>query len=1095
MALFAAESSGPMAPHELSLSSSPAGAAYAAAALRDPFTRRSDTSRGGSQLHLGGGGGGGGSHREPFTLGGSLVRQFEGPLGRQLLAPEAPTPRLSQPLQHSPPQQPLSAEHSRQAVTAVQSGAPGGQQEQQGQGQQRQVQGQSQQQQQLNQQQQRSTGTWALSAAATVARHRASLRGRSLLRHSSIERTDSVSPRSTTTAQHNSSHQHHRSFAEIFRTLAFPRGSDVAPPAGRTRSSGNVSLGLGMLGTWVGSHTGRNLTGTPTSQHGSHTSHANSPGHSPSHHNPHHPQHHSSRLYARLYAHHHHNKHNQQPAHNQHNSHGPNHLRSGHQASADVEDSVDDVGSVRSAVGGVYASEKGSRSYTAARSNRSFVVPTPRIPSSPALPRVVAFASSLRHAPPPVQQLQQQMSLKRTSSRTSRVDSSHLDSRQLDSPTYIINMAMGAVVVGGGAGGGGQQGSRPDSAIASPTFTERQSGAVASGAMGTVVVTDERALQPSGGCAGPYMPMSRNSAGSGAVLPLSRQQLTSPAAGGGGGFQGSAPAVACGNAAGAADLRDAFLGAGAGQRLSVSGPAAAVASVATATGSDVVLSVAAGGQGEAEGSKAASTGVGGASDATVEVEAEEEVEGEGELEVECWQEVTATRTVDTATGQAVLLLTQVDVTAKVLAERHIARVSETEHRLLEEIFPRHVLAYMTEEGGPWAGHGGGSLHHRTAGWRPVVRDINKLATSHDEVTLLFADIQGFTPMCKILEPRVVMTFLNDLFTRFDRRLDEFGVYKVETIGDCYFVVGGLVQEDEDGMLTVREGGGRGDRQHAERVFMFAKAMLLAASQVTLPTTGCPVRMRIGIHSGPVVSGVVGQRMPRFCLFGDAVNTASRMESTGVAGCIHASDASWRLLSNEAWVPTGGIEVKGRGLMQTYLWAPPYADLPPESQAILQKCMQAATASGATMTSSAAATTSGAATNIAAGATAQQPMQRQGSRQEQGQQQQQRGRQAGWVDSVAACSQNGQDQVLLRNRSLVSTAAAAAAAAAASSTVASSIASCVGGGDGRSHGAAAAATAATATAVARMTAPATATSGSNVQDAAVDSCNTLAALLL
>ncbi|GIL88989.1 hypothetical protein Vretifemale_16900 [Volvox reticuliferus] len=205
------------------------------------------------------------------------------------------------------------------------------------------------------------------------------------------------------------------------------------------------------------------------------------------------------------------------------------------------------------------------------------------------------------------------------------------------------------------------------------------------------------------------------------------------------------------------------------------------------------------------------------------------------------------------------------------------------------------------------------------------RDINKLATHHPQVTLLFADIQGFTPMCKVLEPRVVMAFLNDLFTRFDRRLDEFGVYKIETIGDCYFVAGGLIHEDECGMPAVRARESHADPLHAEKVLMFAKAMLSMAAQVSLPTTGGPVKMRIGIHSGPVVSGVVGQRMPRFCLFGDTVNTASRMESTGVPGCIHASEAARALLRNEVWVPTGRIEVKGKGLMNTFLWAPPESD--------------------------------------------------------------------------------------------------------------------------------------------------------------------------
>ncbi|KAG2501537.1 hypothetical protein HYH03_000044 [Edaphochlamys debaryana] len=313
-----------------------------------------------------------------------------------------------------------------------------------------------------------------------------------------------------------------------------------------------------------------------------------------------------------------------------------------------------------------------------------------------------------------------------------------------------------------------------------------------------------------------------------------------------------------------------------------------------------------------------------------------------------WHEVTLSMFNHPSLSRPAILLVQTDVTSRIYAERQLARVMEAEHELLENIFPAHVIEHMAvaaaraAEKAVEAEAGASTLaaclpHAKiTAGQLPDLAALPAphlpvglqirgdtflhLATSHSAITITFCDIQGFTAMCGVVKPVTVMAFLNDLYTRLDAQLDAFGVYKVETIGDCYMVAGGLMRVDEEtGAKTVRSDDV--DPDHASRTVQFAKALLKTAAEVRLPTTGEPVRLRVGIHSGPAMSGVVGTRMPRFCLFGDTINTASRMESTGAAGAIHVSQATRDLVPSEAWEPTGGVEAKGKGLMQTYLLKP------------------------------------------------------------------------------------------------------------------------------------------------------------------------------
>jgi len=175
----------------------------------------------------------------------------------------------------------------------------------------------------------------------------------------------------------------------------------------------------------------------------------------------------------------------------------------------------------------------------------------------------------------------------------------------------------------------------------------------------------------------------------------------------------------------------------------------------------------------------------------------------------------------------------------------------------------------------------------------------------EEVTIFFSDVVGFTNICAAVTPLQVVKMLNDLYTVMDYCTSLFPLYKVETIGDAYMLVGGL---------PVR------DAHHALQIADFALVVQRAVQLVKSPLDGTSINIRIGIHSGPAMAGVVGNLMPRYCLFGDTVNTASRMESNGSPGLIHCSEKTAHILmksDRHMLSSRGEIDVKGKGKMHTY----------------------------------------------------------------------------------------------------------------------------------------------------------------------------------
>ncbi len=193
-------------------------------------------------------------------------------------------------------------------------------------------------------------------------------------------------------------------------------------------------------------------------------------------------------------------------------------------------------------------------------------------------------------------------------------------------------------------------------------------------------------------------------------------------------------------------------------------------------------------------------------------------------------------------------------------------------------------------------------------------DDKAIADGFAEVTVLFADLCGFTELSQRLTPEALVSMLNHVFSAFDDLAAELGLEKIKTIGDCYMVAAGLPVARPD---------------HAEAAARMALGIRTALSRIN-QEAGYGLRLRIGLHTGPVIAGVIGKRKFIYDLWGDTVNTASRMESSGIEQEIQVSRQVYdKLVGKFELEPRGLIKVKGKGELETFMLRRELPTLAPE----------------------------------------------------------------------------------------------------------------------------------------------------------------------
>ena len=178
-----------------------------------------------------------------------------------------------------------------------------------------------------------------------------------------------------------------------------------------------------------------------------------------------------------------------------------------------------------------------------------------------------------------------------------------------------------------------------------------------------------------------------------------------------------------------------------------------------------------------------------------------------------------------------------------------------------------------------------------------------IADTVENCTILFADIVGFTPMSQSLGAEKIVNTLNSIFSKFDEFCEEYDVEKIKTIGDAYMLASGVPNSDPN---------------HAVKTVRMAMRMLSFVKEYP-KVDSFKLSLRIGIHSGPVIAGIIGKKKFIYDLWGDTVNTAARMESHGIPDCIHMTEETASLLPESFDLTKRlALQIKGKGTLDTFL---------------------------------------------------------------------------------------------------------------------------------------------------------------------------------